>query len=60
MNHTLANLDQQTDPNPFEPDENDPNPTIPNAVLRVKGFERSEVIEDLHTPHKGEKDAAAH
>lgn len=59
VNHTLANLDQQTDPNPFEPSARDENPKIPNAVLRPQGYERSEVIEDISKREKDTKYASA-
>lgn len=55
VNHTLANLDQQTDPNPFEPSARDENPKIPNAVLRPQGYERSEVIEGIESRNKDTK-----
>lgn len=58
VNHTLANLDQQTDPNPFEPSARDENPKIPNAVLRPQGYERSEVIEGIGEREKDTKYAS--
>lgn len=47
MNHTFANLDQKTDPNPFEQDTRNTSSPVPNAILRPQGFERHEVIDGV-------------
>lgn len=42
VNHTLSNLDQKEDPNPFVSEYKDGRK--PNAALKAQGFEREEVI----------------
>ena len=42
VNHTLGNLKQDEDPNPFVSQYKDGNP--PKAALRPAGYERKEVI----------------
>lgn len=42
VNHTLSNLNQKDDPNPFVSEYKDGEK--PNAALKAQGFERSEVI----------------
>ncbi|KAI3548614.1 alternative oxidase [Colletotrichum filicis] len=42
VNHTLGNLNQKEDPNPFVSEYKDGEK--PNAALRAQGFERNEVI----------------
>ncbi|KAK4188420.1 AOX1 alternative oxidase mitochondrial precursor encoded by the AOX protein [Podospora australis] len=45
VNHTLSNLNQKEDPNPFVSDyKSDADRTRPNPALKPTGFERSEVI----------------
>ena len=47
VNHTLGNLDQKNDPNPFVSkykDENKPHPSKDIAYLQPKGWEREDVI----------------
>jgi hypothetical protein len=43
VNHTLSNLNQAEDPNPFASDYKEGHDK-PSAALRPKGFEREEVI----------------
>jgi len=43
VNHTLGNLNQNEDPNPFVSVYKD-GKTVPNAALKPAGFERVEVI----------------
>lgn len=50
VNHTFANLDQNTDANPFEQDVRNKSSSVPNAVLQVRGFERYEVIDGVAKP----------
>lgn len=42
VNHTLGNLNQEEDPNPFVSDFKDRE--VPKAALKPAGFERIEVI----------------
>lgn len=42
VNHTLGNLDNKEDPNPFVSDFKDME--RPKAALKPQGYERSEVI----------------
>lgn len=42
VNHTLGNLDQKEDPNPFVSTFKDRE--VPKPTLKPAGFERSEVI----------------
>jgi hypothetical protein len=42
VNHTLGNLNQTEDPNPFVSDFKDRE--VPKPALKPAGFERSEVI----------------
>lgn len=47
VNHTLGNLNQQTDPNPYVAkykDDNVPHPSKGADVVRPTGWEREEVI----------------
>jgi hypothetical protein len=43
VNHTLSNLDQKEDPNPFV-SEYKSNRDPPKPALKLQGYERSEVI----------------
>ena len=47
VNHTLGNLDQKTDPNPFVSkykDENMPHPSKDIEFLKPQGWERKDII----------------
>lgn len=47
VNHTLGNLDQKQDPNPFVSkykDESKPHPSKDIAFLKTNGWEREDVI----------------
>ena len=46
VNHTLGNLDQQDDANPFVGPKADSD-RKPMAALRPMGFERGEVIDEV-------------
>lgn len=42
VNHTLSNLDQNEDPNPFVSEFKDRD--VPKPALKSTGYERAEVI----------------
>ena len=42
VNHTLGNLDQKEDPNPFVSEFKDRD--LPKPALKSSGYQRSEVI----------------
>ena len=47
VNHTLANLNQQTDPNPYASkyeDPNSPHPTKSAEIVKPTGWERNDVL----------------